>query len=620
MGPSNEPVPLPIPERNSISAADYQFSGVKHTTSIAQDTALLNSALEPRSGLSDFSFGRFGSTNPDVSLSADAIFGPATAASILAGPNSSSMYHEVFPLGTAPVTKVEALGIDAPAPRLVRFPENYTTSIFACNDGGPGLCGNEGQVSADEGGNAKAAPGSEPRIQAFAKLEFDDGHFYVNTYSLILGRDVRAAHAALQRAVCARERNRAARNKGRNARHPSFTTRANRTASMHATHPLLDASDHNFFMAESVVSDRGGIIGFDADVPQQPPAIVSWQSSNFSGGNKFTRPVLYMAPADFPPPLLQDLSLNVDFMQSDYDALAMQSLLADDGVKPVDTLSLLPSPDACPVIPIHPPASANHDDMLSLHKGISRKHVRIYYNFEKSVFEMEVMGRNGAFIGPDWLSPGQTRPLSSGDYIQISGVRVRFVLPDEPVEGYNFDAVTEPPAAPALFADDAMNRSIEGETVPASAMEKKKGKRKASDALLSDDEAEASTVTTGMSTSRSKKKNKRIKLKVSIPLSMAQEKAGEDEAKEQEKEEKESGEEERGKAEEKKKVKEWEEKEKQAQKEQVLKAQENQLQQQPQQQYQQQQDAEKAMEAAERAPSDSRPSIDTTPPASIVPD
>lgn len=46
---------------------------------------------------------------------------------------------------------------------------------------------------------------------------------------------------------------------------------------------------------------------------------------------------------------------------------------------------------------------------------------------------MEVIGRNGAFIGADWLAPGQIRPLHSGDYIQIGGVRIRFLLPDVPI-------------------------------------------------------------------------------------------------------------------------------------------------------------------------------------------
>ncbi|KAJ5916444.1 hypothetical protein N7504_000459 [Penicillium tannophilum] len=65
--------------------------------------------------------------------------------------------------------------------------------------------------------------GSEPRIQAFAKLEFDDGHFYCNTYSFILGRDVRAARAAHQREIQYRQAVRSSRAKsssgGGNASH-----------------------------------------------------------------------------------------------------------------------------------------------------------------------------------------------------------------------------------------------------------------------------------------------------------------------------------------------------------------------------------------------------------------
>lgn len=63
--------------------------------------------------------------------------------------------------------------------------------------------GYSGDLLQQEGAGSVA--GSEPRIQAFAKLEFDDGHFYCNTYSFILGRDVRAARAAHQREFQARQ-------------------------------------------------------------------------------------------------------------------------------------------------------------------------------------------------------------------------------------------------------------------------------------------------------------------------------------------------------------------------------------------------------------------------------
>jgi hypothetical protein len=259
---------------------------------------------------------------------------------------------------------------------------------------------------------AASIAGSEPRIQAFAKLEFDDGHFYVNTYSFILGRDVRAARAAFQREVQVRQAMRPSRNKSSSGGNTSHT-------------PNRVKRDGSAYVG-SVVSDRGGIMGFDPDVPHHISQI-SRRSSVSSQPDS----MLHATPAQ--------LQAN----HTDYNALAMQSLYDGSAdAKPVDMLALLPSPDACPTIPIHPPATA--DGSSAGHKGISRKHVKIAYNFDKNFFEMEVMGRNGAFIGADWLAPGQVRPLHSGDYIQIGGVRIRFLLPDVPIGETGADRLEEP--------------------------------------------------------------------------------------------------------------------------------------------------------------------------------
>ncbi|KAL4820802.1 hypothetical protein BDW67DRAFT_180361 [Aspergillus spinulosporus] len=247
--------------------------------------------------------------------------------------------------------------------------------------------------------------GSEPRIQAFAKLEFDDGHFYCNTYSFILGRDVRAARAAHQREFQARQAMRYSRAKSSSGGNASRTP----TRVKHEGSGIIG----------SVVSDRGGIMGFDPDVPSHMQSHISRRSSNASDGD--AGGLLHATPAQLQA-------------TTDYNALAMQSLQESNGngdAKPVDALALLPSPDACPTIPIHPPAT--NDGSVAGHRGISRKHVKIAYNFDKNLFEMEVLGRNGAFIGADWLSPSQIRPLHSGDYIQIGGVRIRFLLPDVPI-------------------------------------------------------------------------------------------------------------------------------------------------------------------------------------------
>ncbi|KAJ5158425.1 Winged helix-turn-helix transcription repressor DNA-binding [Penicillium coprophilum] len=263
---------------------------------------------------------------------------------------------------------------------------------------------------------AASIAGSEPKIQAFAKLEFDDGHFYVNTYSFILGRDVRAARAAHHREFQYRQAVRSTRAKSSSGGNTSHT-------------PNRMKREESAAMMGSVVSDRGGIMGFDPDIPPHLPN--NMNMSRRSSKSSFDDAVV---PLHANPAQLQSTT--------DYNALAMQSLQDGNGdAKPVDALALLPSPDSCPTIPIHPPTTV--DGSAAGHRGISRRHVRISYNFDRNLFEMEVMGRNGAFIGADWLSPGQVRPLHSGDYIQIGGVRIRFLLPDVPIGETGADRMEE---------------------------------------------------------------------------------------------------------------------------------------------------------------------------------
>lgn len=247
-------------------------------------------------------------------------------------------------------------------------------------------------------------PDSDPRIQAFAKLEFDDGHFYVNTYSFELGRDIRAARAAVRREIEANDP-------------PNGKVNKRSSSGGNASHtPNGVKREGSGVINGSVVSERGGIMGIDPEVPEHiQKKNLNSKSSNSSSAES--------------PQILRTNSLHPYGGHTDYQTLAMESLYGTTGdARPVDMAALMPSPDACPLIPIHPPAQT--DVGPAGHRGISRKHVRIAYNFDKNLFEMEVLGRNGAFIGADWLAPGQVRPLKSGDYIQIGGVRIRFLLPD----------------------------------------------------------------------------------------------------------------------------------------------------------------------------------------------
>lgn len=256
----------------------------------------------------------------------------------------------------------------------------------------------------DQALEATASTGESepPRIQAFAKLEFDDGEFYMNTYSVELGRDVRAARQAYERDV------QALQNLGPKSRKRSSSSGAISRSSDKAR------SEHRRHLSGSVVSESGGIMGLD---------------HSDSDGTKQRKSRKSKSATSSSQQLSRKSSMNFSGMQTDYQSLAMASLL-DPSMDPKldDPRNSLPSPESCPLVPIHPPAST--DGVPTSHKSISRKHVKIAFNFEKHLFEVIVLGRNGAFVDEEWYPEGDVQPLRSGSLIQIGGVGIRFLLPD----------------------------------------------------------------------------------------------------------------------------------------------------------------------------------------------
>ncbi|MCJ1373827.1 hypothetical protein MMC20_005057 [Loxospora ochrophaea] len=235
-----------------------------------------------------------------------------------------------------------------------------------------------------------------PRIQAFAKLEFDDGQFFMNTYAVELGRDVKAERLVRHRDLESDQ---------------IFPPRPKKRSTSSA-----DASQtpEGRKMAGSVVSESGGIVGVNMHEQETRRRSKSKKSKSTSSSS-------------------HNLSRKSSFLSSrprtDYQALAMESLRdGSNHVHPVNTSELLPSPDECPLIPIHPPYMEG--GVAAGHRGISRRHIRIAFNFDKNYFEIEIIGKNGAFIDDQWYAPGAIQHLTSGSYIQISGVKIRFVLPD----------------------------------------------------------------------------------------------------------------------------------------------------------------------------------------------
>ncbi|KAL8898719.1 MAG: hypothetical protein Q9207_006559 [Kuettlingeria erythrocarpa] len=241
-----------------------------------------------------------------------------------------------------------------------------------------------------------------PRIQAFAKLEFDDGEFYMNTYSVELGRDIRAARQAYERDVHALQQ-------------VNAKLRKRSSSSGEVSHTSSKAKkEHGRHLSGSVISESGGIIGLD---------------HSDSDGARQRRGKKAKSATSSSQQLSRKSSMNFPGTRTDYQSLAMASLFDSSAdTQLVDSHNSLPSPESCPLVPIHPPASI--DGAPTSHKSISRKHVKIAFNFEKHLFEVIVLGRNGAFVDEEWYPEGDVQPLRSGSLIQIGGVGIRFLLPD----------------------------------------------------------------------------------------------------------------------------------------------------------------------------------------------
>ncbi|KAL8756873.1 MAG: hypothetical protein Q9199_002632 [Rusavskia elegans] len=230
-----------------------------------------------------------------------------------------------------------------------------------------------------------------PRVSAFAKLEFDDGEFYMNTYSVELGRDVRAARQASENHIQAVQR------ASGSSRKPSSSSG---DASRASSKKVKRENGHR--SASSIVSESGGVMAVDHSESEAARRRRGKKSKSATSSSQ---------------QLSRKSSMNFPGLQTDYQSLALASL-SDP----------LPSPESCPLVPIHPPTL--NDGIPISHKSISRKHVKIAFNFEKHLFELNVMGRNGAFVDEEWYPAGDTQPLRSGSLIQIGGVGIRFLLPD----------------------------------------------------------------------------------------------------------------------------------------------------------------------------------------------
>lgn len=259
----------------------------------------------------------------------------------------------------------------------------------------------EGSVHNEASSGVEA---EQHQIQAFAKLEFDDGEFYMNTYAVEIGRDVHAARQAAD--LLARQ------DTETRPRRPSASAGGSITSSR-----VRHKNSEN--VASSLASESGGVMGVDSceSEPTRKPR---------SRKLKSRKPKSWSSSSQ---QLSQKSSMLLSNGKTDYNALAMASLTGHDlGPNELGPNSPMPAPELVPLVPIHPPALP--EGRPSGGKSISRKHIRIAYNFEESLFEVNILGRNGGFVDDEWYAQGDVQTLMNGSIIQIGGVGIHFVLPD----------------------------------------------------------------------------------------------------------------------------------------------------------------------------------------------
>ena len=143
--------------------------------------------------------------------------------------------------------------------------------------------------------------------------------------------------------------------------------------------------------------------------------------------------------------------------RKDYNSVAIPP--NSDESNPYNTDLIFPND--CPLIPISPPDT--YEGRPGNHKSISRRHIRISFNFEKYYFEIIFLGRNGGFLDDEYFAGDTTEPLVSGSVIQIGGIGIRFFLPEVPLGETGADEVRGQEYEP--LEEDEEEIPVEGDEI-----------------------------------------------------------------------------------------------------------------------------------------------------------
>jgi hypothetical protein len=232
---------------------------------------------------------------------------------------------------------------------------------------------------------------SEERLTAFARLRFDDGSYYMHTYQIILGRNLALARKDMRRLA--------------------KVDLLKAQGDVDAANELLHGKKRKRGRrgAPSVISEKGGIVS--ARIESMPLEYQQRRhpSQSASSGSHQNGEAAEEKPAERAP---QDVIMQAFPERPDHF----------DGHVPED-------PHDCPLVPIHPEHITAKTGNQGP-KGISRRHAKIFYNFEEGTFCIEVLGNNGLHHEGEFCPQGAIVQLDHGDNLSIGAVNMQFYLPD----------------------------------------------------------------------------------------------------------------------------------------------------------------------------------------------
>ena len=283
------------------------------------------------------------------------------------------------------------------------------------------------------------------QVEAYAKLEFPDGVYYITTHSCELGRDVRMYDSAKRKKAASLRRSHGAKS-GASSDKVSRPSKRSR-------------KEGGSLVKRSVVSDKGGFCGMDDSGPEE----------DLRPNRKETAKQTHSSqPSEASIVKPQDLDLNVPLPSFDYQHYALELVpddtMFEDDEKPAPvTAEHLPKPkNSNPLVPIHHMTADTVDQELKDHTSISRRHIRICWDYKHDCWKAHVMGRNGAFVDGKYVPKGSVGSLGQGSKIQIASVEATFKLPQTMVEDTTDESEAEEDVSPSMNKQSATPPSEEG--------------------------------------------------------------------------------------------------------------------------------------------------------------